>query len=101
MITWGGLACVSLLVLFALAALVVVLVVSLLTRRPRRELSEPYETTRRGAVRREGRTAAPGRCPECGAALPVDAPAGSDPSSLDAAAVFERFPVALLVPASA
>jgi len=31
----------------------------------------------------------------------VDAPVGSDPSSLDAAAVFERFPVALLVPASA
>jgi tRNA A-37 threonylcarbamoyl transferase component Bud32 len=100
-VTWIGLACVSLLVLFALAALVVVLAVSLYTRRPRRERSEPSETTRRGAARREGRTAAPGRCPECGAGLPADAPEGLCPQCLLRDAIGSTHDAAKATPAEA
>jgi tRNA A-37 threonylcarbamoyl transferase component Bud32 len=101
MVTWGGCVCVSLLVLFALAAVVVVLVVSLLTGRPRRELSEPYETSRQGAARREGRTAAPGRCPECGAGLPADAPEGLCPQCLLRGAIGSAHDAAKSTPAEA
>jgi tRNA A-37 threonylcarbamoyl transferase component Bud32 len=100
-VTWIGLACVSLLVLFALAALVVVLAVSLLTRRRRREVSEPSETTRWGAARREGRTAASGRCPECGTGLPADAPEGLCPQCLLRGAIGSAHDAAKATPAEA